>query len=90
MIIWDEKKGEHFIRVNGEERIRIKAADFRGPGTFEEKEFDIKAKVDSEITPDGYHMHCHIVSLDPLNYFVWLGSSEGEPSLEWWLMEGTQ
>jgi len=96
MIIWDEKKEEHFIRIKGSEKVCIKLSDFPLAENKEDNELNIKEKIDSKTSlSEGYHAYLHIFDkpdiISPtkqLRYVIWLGPVENEPGApsgyEWW------
>ena len=94
MLIWDEKKKEHIIRIADPEKERVKASDFDLMATNTADEEKIKTKIDDKLSK--YHLYIHIfnkpTSLTPqekLNYVIWLGPIGTEPIVfpeckYWW------
>ena len=82
MIIWDKKKKEHFIRINGKGKTRIKAADFQVVGTNEQIETTIKTAVDAKVSDENYHVYIYLLQKQPLRYQIWLGKMGTEPRYE--------
>jgi len=86
MIIWDEKKQEHFIRIKGEERVRIGATDFQIDDINKQIETAIKSKVNTRINKEDYNIFVHIFDKSVPDYVLNLRPlSSGKPKSEWWL-----
>lgn len=82
MIIWDEKTNEHFIRIKGKEKVRMKANDFQIVGINEQIETVVKMAVDAKISNANYHVYIYLLQKQPLNYQIWLGKIGTEPRYE--------
>ena len=96
MIIWDDIKKEHYIRIKGNEKVRIKVTDFPLNTSKEDDQTTISQKIDAAtVLSESYHAHIHIFSkpnalslTDELSYVLWLGPVGSEPSgfagYKWW------
>lgn len=96
MIIWDEKKKEHIIRIGKpEDHAVLRSADFQVIGTNQKIETDIKTAIETKTSKNGYHVYVHIFDKGPpVKYVIWCGSVDQEPEtvpgLEWWEPEFTE
>ena len=94
MIIWEEDRQRHLIRIGGKKKAYVTADDFPFETPMEENEIAIKQYIDSTLRKEPYHSYCHIFTkptastpTDPINYALWLGHEDQEPPEEWWLGE---
>lgn len=88
MIIWDEENQNHWIKLGS--GIQCPKIKFVGQQTNEDVELVFKFALDNELNQVGDDFHCylHIINKNPLDYLLWLGPINKEPSApsgyEWW------
>lgn len=83
MIIRDKQNNEHFIRIKGKEKMRIKTTDFQIIGTNAQVEAVMKLAIDQKVGLDGYHAYVYVWSKNPLGRRIWLGPTKYKPAPDW-------
>jgi len=82
MIIWDDKKNRHVIKVNGSD-ISMPRENFATPIAIPGLEVAMKSMLDTDLSSYGYHCRMKIESKNPVYYHLWVGRKGIEPHPNW-------
>ena len=85
MIIWDNKKKAHFIRINNAKKVSIENTKFQIIGSDDQIEAIVKQFIDTKISDEKYHSYLHLYTKKPLHYDIWLGFIDMKPPIDWWM-----